>query len=165
MKQIPLTQGQFALVDDEDFDFLMQWRWYYSKSNCDNTGYAVRYENGKGIRMHRVVMNTPANLVVDHINHNGIDNQKHNLRNCTNTENAHNLRHDKRSKRVIVNENVLAVAYQRRSKKARISLRLAVRRECDWNTDVTFYRKRLGLIPLTNLEIAAIKKIDKKLID
>jgi surfactin synthase thioesterase subunit len=56
MKQIHLTQGKFALVDDEDFDWLNQWKWHYDK------GYADRTVDGKHIYMHRAIMNTPDNM-------------------------------------------------------------------------------------------------------
>lgn len=94
MKQIPLTQGQFALVDDEDYDFLMQWNWMAHKQG--NTYYAERntpYKKGEKrtqIKMHRVVMDTPNDMIVDHKDHNGLNNQKSNLRNCTDLENSFN---------------------------------------------------------------------------
>lgn len=87
MKTIPLTKGKVALVDDGDYDYLMQWKW------CDTHGYAMRrsYEKGtrkrKTILMHRVIMNTPVGLEVDHKDFNGLNNQKYNLRNCTSDEN------------------------------------------------------------------------------
>lgn len=93
MKLIPLTQGKNAIVDDEDFEFLSQWKWY-----CDS-GYAIRqqhigYVNGKQklkcFRMHRVIMQTPAGICPDHINGNGLDNRRSNLRNCTRQQNRMN---------------------------------------------------------------------------
>lgn len=92
MKLIPLTQGQFAMVDDEDYEYLIQWKWQ-TRKGC-NTFYAERaFWNGKNnskISMHREIMKTPKELQVDHINHNGIDNQKNNLRNCTRSQNQMN---------------------------------------------------------------------------
>src|SRR3990167_2069342 len=67
MKNIPLTQGKQTLVDDEDFDFLNQYKWFYHKQ-----GYAVRQSGS--IRMHRLLMNTPKRQEVDHINGNRLDN-------------------------------------------------------------------------------------------
>lgn len=97
MKEITLTQGKVALVDDEDFDYLNQWKWNVNKSR--NTYYAQRLsrryiKDGKvkrdNISMHRLIMMPPHNLLVDHINHNGLDNRKDNLRIVTNRENCQN---------------------------------------------------------------------------
>lgn len=99
MRLIPLSQqgknkGKFfAQVDDEDYDFLMQWKWKVIKSN--NTHYALRIVKKKGkyvesIRMHRIIMQTPRELVVDHDDHNGLNNQKYNMKNCTNEINMTN---------------------------------------------------------------------------
>ncbi len=94
MKQIPLsTNGTkhkgkyFAIVDDEDYDYLMQWKWRVTQSN-EPVRYAI---NHVGI-MHRMIMNTPKGMTVDHINHNGLDNRKVNLRNCTIQQNSCNIR-------------------------------------------------------------------------
>lgn len=98
MKEIKLKNGYVALVDDEDFEYLNQWVWVLAKNRPNATGYAVRYEWDslkKGnvcIRMHRVIMKTPKELQVDHIDHNGLNNQKSNLRNCTQSENQSNRR-------------------------------------------------------------------------
>lgn len=85
MKQIPLTQGKFAQVDDEDFDFLNQWKWHAQKCRNDKF-YAARTE--RKILMHRVIMKTPEGLDVDHIDNNGLNCQKSNLRNCTKRQNT-----------------------------------------------------------------------------
>jgi hypothetical protein len=89
MKEIKLTQGKIALVDDEDFEELNKHRWYIIKSKyC----YATRMKSkSKGvILMHRAIMNTPKELFVDHIDHDTLNNQKYNLRNCTRSENMMN---------------------------------------------------------------------------
>jgi hypothetical protein len=89
MKEIPLTHGIVALVDDGDFERLSQWKWHLKES-----GYAVRrsYPSRKFISMHREVSKPPAELEVDHINGNRLDNQAKNLRNCTRAENSHNTK-------------------------------------------------------------------------
>jgi hypothetical protein len=87
---IPLTQGKFAIVDAEDFDWLNQYQWYACK--CKSTYYAARVERGKTIRMHREIMRAPKGVLVDHINHTGLDNRKSNLRLCTNAQNCYNQR-------------------------------------------------------------------------
>jgi len=93
MKKIKLTRGKYALVDDEDFEYLSQWSWFY------NGGYAKRFSTKadgidwrkrKMISMASVVANTPEGLVADHRNRVKLDNRKENLRNCTIAENNMN---------------------------------------------------------------------------
>ena len=87
MKEIPLTQGRVALVDDEDFNRLSVWKWYY------HYGYAVRREPAgkqRTIFMHREVAHTPDGMQTDHINLNRLDNRRSNLRACTAAENKAN---------------------------------------------------------------------------
>ena len=88
MKKIELTQGKFALVDDDDFDEINQYNW------CFNKGYAVRNVKVSGKqttqRMHRLVTNCPDGFDVDHKNHDKLDNRKSNLRVCLKSENQHN---------------------------------------------------------------------------
>jgi hypothetical protein len=88
VKHIPLTQGQFAIVDDEDFEALTQYKWHAMK-DC-KTYYAARSERGARIRMHRQIMNAPVGLEVDHINHEGLDNRRINLRLCSVSQNRMN---------------------------------------------------------------------------
>lgn len=96
MKLIKLTQDRWVMVDDEDYHWLMQWKWHAKKGRT--TYYAVSGTNitgkpGKhGIRMHRFILNTPDDKEVDHKNHNGLDNRRRNIRNCTVAENQHNQR-------------------------------------------------------------------------
>ena len=94
MKEIKLNKGFITLVDDEDYGRLNQWAWRILKSR--HTYYAQRQENvnnkTKSVLMHREIMNTPKNLQVDHIDHDGLNNQKVNMRNCTHLQNLHNQR-------------------------------------------------------------------------
>ncbi len=99
MKKIPLTQGKFAIVDDRDYIVLSKHKWY-AQGRTHYTTYAARAiphpEKGWGsqlvIYMHRVIMATPNGLQTDHINHNGLDNRRCNLRSCSVYENQYNQR-------------------------------------------------------------------------
>lgn len=90
MKKVPLTgkkgKGEYAVVDDEDYEKISRYRWYY----CD--GYAV---SDFGVRMHRFIMNPPQDLVIDHTNHDRLDNRRSNLKICTQFENSQNRTHAK----------------------------------------------------------------------
>jgi len=91
LRRIKLTQGKFALVDDEDFEWLSQWKWYAQKS-C-NIFYAKThiYKNDKRttIGMHSLLLNAKQ---IDHKDGNGLNNQKENLRACTHSQNQMNMR-------------------------------------------------------------------------
>lgn len=87
--EIKLTQGKVALVSDEDYEYLSQWKWSAILIK-GKIWYATRREGEKRFWMHREIMNTPKNLVVDHKNGNGLDNRRENLRNCTSFENQSN---------------------------------------------------------------------------
>ncbi len=89
-RPIPLTNGQFAVVDSEDYDHLSSFTWHAVKS-CD-TYYAARRKGPRKIFMHRQITNAPANLIVDHIDHNGLNNKKSNLRLCKQDKNILNSR-------------------------------------------------------------------------
>jgi hypothetical protein len=93
MKNIPLTHGMVAVVDDEDYDDLSQFTWRVFKSGrgfCATRWYQDAERKQYSEFMHRRIMNTPVGLYVDHINHNTLDNRKENLRNCTHAENCRN---------------------------------------------------------------------------
>ena len=85
MKKIKLTKGKYALVDDDMFEYLNQFKWYYN-----STGYAVRTVKGKKVLMHRIINNTPSSFETDHINRNKLDNRRKNLRTVTQGENNFN---------------------------------------------------------------------------
>lgn len=90
MKQIPLTQGKFALVDDEDFEELNKYKWYWDRYYARRSMPRTSKGNQQGSKMHRVIINTPKGMHTDHIDGNKLNNQKSNLRICTNAENCRN---------------------------------------------------------------------------
>lgn len=95
MKEIPLTQGYVALVDDADYERLSQWNW--SVWMRGHAAYAIRTsvdEHGKKktIHMHRLILGAPPSMLTDHIDGNGLNNQQVNLRQCTSHQNSCNRR-------------------------------------------------------------------------
>lgn len=94
MKMIQLTQGKITQVDDEDYAYLSKFKWFAKEQK--GVFYACRtdYSNGKQttLRMHRVIMNTPLSAQVDHIDRNGLNNCRSNLRNTTSSVNNQNKR-------------------------------------------------------------------------
>lgn len=92
MKRIKLTQGKWALVDDDNFEWLNSYKWHAYEMN--GLWYAGKYlsKDKHSIGMHRFILNPPVGMIVDHINHNGLDNRLSNIRICTRTENARNNR-------------------------------------------------------------------------
>jgi hypothetical protein len=99
MKLITLSQGKVALVDDSDFDFLSQWKWSALRAGkLREKFYAVRMTKkgeveGKSrmILMHRLLSGAPKGRVVDHRDNDGLNNQRKNIRVCTQADNSLNI--------------------------------------------------------------------------
>lgn len=89
MKRIQLTQGKVALIDDEDYARVMQFKWHASqirgKWYASTTG-----EGDKTFYLHRLIMNAPSGVQVDHENNNGLDCRRQNLRIASALENQSN---------------------------------------------------------------------------
>ena len=84
----------YVIVDDEDFERLNKYSWCLFSSSRHFINYASRgiRKNGKtkGVSMHRFILNAPKGMEVDHINGNGLDNRKENIRICSHAENMRN---------------------------------------------------------------------------
>jgi hypothetical protein len=95
MKNIFLTKNKYAIVDDDDYYVLSRWKWHLVVA--DKAFYAARSslikygEKRKRIYMHRFIMQPEHGMEVDHINGDGLDNRKINLRVCLHSENKQNL--------------------------------------------------------------------------
>lgn len=93
-KWIPLTKGLFALVDDSDYELTSQFTW--TALVCKRTAYAYFRRRAAGrspvTLMHRMLMNAPVGTQVDHINSNGLDCRRSNMRVCSIAENHRNIR-------------------------------------------------------------------------
>ena len=87
---IPLTKGKYALVDEEDYERVNQYNWFVHINQ-----YASTRLESKQILLHRFIMDAKKGEFVDHINFNGLDNRKINLRICSKAENQTHQRPSK----------------------------------------------------------------------
>lgn len=114
MKEIPLHNRKdeivaYALVDDHDFEQVSQWAWHAS-SPSGGTFYASSWINGKHLSMHRFILGI-TNGEIDHINLNKLDNQRHNLRLVTRTQN--NMNQPKPSRRFTQSSQYKGVTFSK----------------------------------------------------
>lgn len=93
---IPLTRGQYAIIDPQDYDLIKAYKWQarYSKGNW----YAIHSTTDGEITMHGLILGTKEGHEIDHINQNGLDNRRENLRFATKSHNRANVRLRKDSK-------------------------------------------------------------------
>lgn len=89
VKEIELTKGQIAIIDNEDFDLVSQFKWRAQQNH--NTWYAVSSHDPNQY-MHRMILSCPRGSIVDHINKDGLDNRRCNLRIASLAENRFNAR-------------------------------------------------------------------------
>ncbi|HEV3223889.1 MAG TPA: HNH endonuclease [Puia sp.] len=90
--EIPLTKGKFAIIDFEDLEFVMRYKWHLGSRI--RSQYAIKVlgkgDGKKYLRMHNYIMNCPNGKVVDHIDGDGLNNKKANLRICDDGQNKCN---------------------------------------------------------------------------
>ncbi len=148
MKRIPLSQGKFAIVDNEDYLTLSKVKWFYG-----GDGYAAReVSTGKGRqarrceKMHRVINKTPKGMDTDHINNDKLDNRKCNLRTATKSQNDCNRRRQRNN-----TSGFKGVSFHKSSGK--------------WTARIALHRKmhNLGLFPTPELAHKAYCKAAKEL--
>ena len=85
-------KGHEIFVDDDVYEWASRQKWSFSKAR--HTYYAHAMINGKDRKMHRLILGlTNPNIVTDHINGNGLDNRRENIRPCTAFENSLNINH------------------------------------------------------------------------
>jgi hypothetical protein len=101
MQEIVLSRGKVTMVDDRDYEFLNQWKWYAGSNTWSGDFYATRKATVSGKRMNlymaRVITDAPPGKVVDHINHDTLDNRRENLRVCGQKVNLLNRKGDRGS--------------------------------------------------------------------
>jgi hypothetical protein len=94
MKTIPLTRGLVSIVDDDDYEMLIRYKWYAKIKKNGKYIYAARarWENKtrQTTLMHRVILNPPPRMEIDHIDGNGLNNQRSNIRIVTRRQNGQN---------------------------------------------------------------------------
>jgi AP2 domain len=140
MKEIQLTQGKVTLVDDDMYEFLSQWKWYAHCNKKNKKYYAQRHQRTllgeKTILMHRVIIDAPNGIEVDHIDGDTLRNLRENLRHATTAQNQHN-----REKLLNNTSGYKGVAWHKRDKK--------------WRVDITFNRKTFHIGYFEDKEEAA----------
>jgi len=145
-RRIRLTQGKYAIVDPQDYFRLNIYKWYAVRGG--HTFYAVRGIWVKQLRqsmrlfMQNCIIRKPNGYIIDHINHNGLDNRKKNLRIATQAQNARNARYPKKN----CSSKYRGVWFNRQTKK--------------WRASIVFNRKRKQIGYFKD-EIQAAKAYDK----
>jgi hypothetical protein len=141
MKEIPLTQGKVAMVDDDDFEWLNQWKWRVcwmpGSQNFIARSQLPRGTGSRSLIMHRLILNAPPGVEVDHINHDTLDNRRGNIRLCSSSQNKMNRRAHKNSK-----SGLKGVHFEKE-------------RQC-WRAEIKAYGKRIYLGRFKDVGSAAV---------
>jgi hypothetical protein len=123
---VPLTKGYKAIIDADDVELVGRHNWYavidFRRDGSVRNIYAMTNiaagrGKQKGILLHRLIMGNPDGLQIDHIDHNGLNCQKSNLRKATSSQNNHNAR-----KRIDNTSGVKGVYFHKPSKKWRAAI-------------------------------------------
>lgn len=145
MKEIPLTQGQVAFVDEEDYERVFALSWYavYTKHSFYARRAVPRNESGNQLHlpMPNFILNLPVGQKVDHIDGNGLNNTRSNLRSATTQQNGRNRR-----KQAGRSSRYKGVCWHLRDK--------------GWQASIRYNSKNKGYLGLFESEIAAAKAYD-----
>jgi hypothetical protein len=138
MKEIQLTNGGVTLVDNEDFNELKKYKWFAHREK--STTYVWRHLNGsrKMVKIHRQILNAmDSSIKIDHIDGNGLNNQRNNIRLCNDQQNSMNtkIRRDNSS-------GYKGVSYHAKNKK--------------WRATINFNRRQISIGCYGNKEDAAV---------
>jgi HNH endonuclease len=139
MIEVLLTKGQTAIIDDKD-SWVLDFKWYAKWDKKLQGYYAAREVSNKTVLMSRAIMNAPKGLIVDHINHDTLDNRRENLRIVTYGTNN-------RNRRAYGKSRYIGVSWNKSKNK--------------WQSSIVFDRKCYGLGAYFN-EIEAARAFDKK---
>lgn len=140
----------FTIVDDQDYEWLNKWKWYAAYNKIYNNFYVYRYDyvnkKQKNVCMHRVILGiTDSKIFIDHIDHNTLNNQRSNLRECSQSK---NLMNSKKPRRVKETSSIYKGVYFNKQNKK-------------WYGQIYINNKRIHL-GLFKKEIEAAKAYDKK---
>lgn len=123
MKSISLSKGKEALIDDEDFGLVSSYAWHalFERDGIKCYAASAKWVKGqvKTIRMHRLIVGAKDGQIVDHINHDALDNRRSNLRLVTQKENLRNRRIPKHNK-----SGFIGVAFSEAHKKWRARIKI-----------------------------------------
>lgn len=119
MKQVQLTGGFVALIDDEDFERVTAYNWFYQISKCKTRVYAVTNIDRKLVSMQNFILGRKKGFMVDHKIGEGLDNRKDNLRYLTRSQNTVNARLKKNNK-----SGYTGVLYVERIKKYEVAIKV-----------------------------------------
>jgi hypothetical protein len=140
LRYIELTQGKYAIVSLEDYERINRYKWHILRGT--NTFYAMRREKRKTIYMHNEILPPTADRIVDHIDHNGLNNSRGNLQLATRSQNACN----RRKKNIKCSSKYKGVCFDKS--------------EGNWISTITVGDKRISLGNFDN-ERDAAKAYDK----
>lgn len=89
MRKIKLNNNHYVFIDNEDYSLVSGYRWHliHPKRKCSYAGTLI---GKKVILMHRLILNAKKGQLVDHVNHNGLDNRRKNIRLCNPKQNCMN---------------------------------------------------------------------------